>query len=265
MYSKQIGTPSPGFFVILVDQSDSMGEKYVDSADKASFAALAVNRTIYEILGSCRGERMKDRCHITVIGYGDKTELILGGPPSEIEKPPHGTKTLKKKIPDGAGGLVELEQELGIWVQPKHANGTPMAEAFTLAAELVEAWTRENQNNFPPIIINITDGAPNDPAATKTAAERLAGYGTTDGKVLIYNCHIADSGGPEIKLPANVSGLNSENAKLLFELSSVIPQELFSLAEQAGLAPQEGSRGFMMNASPENLTKMLVFGSMKMM
>ena len=93
MYSKLIGTPSPGFFVILLDQSDSMKEKYTDS-NKAEFAALAVNRTIYEILGSCRaGEKMKDRCHLTVIGYGEKTELIIGGRPSEIENPPHGKKS----------------------------------------------------------------------------------------------------------------------------------------------------------------------------
>jgi len=70
MYSKLIGASSPGLFVILVDQSGSMQEGY-GASNKAEFAALAVNRTIYEIVASCRkGEKVSDRCHITVIGYG---------------------------------------------------------------------------------------------------------------------------------------------------------------------------------------------------
>jgi len=260
MYSKLIGASSPGFFVILVDQSYSMKENYGDSS-KAEFAALAVNRTIYEIVASCRkGEKISDRCHITVIGYGEKTELIVGGRPSDIEKPPHGTKNFKKKVSDGAGGLIEIDWSLGIWVQPKYNNGTPMEDAFKLAAELVEAWTRDNPQSFPPIIINISDGEPNDPVASRQAAQRIAGFGTSDGNVLIYNCHIG-TGTPEIKLPASDASLPDANSRLLFEMSSVIPQELVPLAQNAGLITQPGSRGLIINATPEALTKLLVFGS----
>ena len=75
MYSKLIGSNSPGLFIILVDQSESMADPYADK-NKAEFAALAVNRTIYEILESCMaGQKIKDRCHITVIGYGVKTGM----------------------------------------------------------------------------------------------------------------------------------------------------------------------------------------------
>jgi hypothetical protein len=263
MYSKLIGTNSPGLLIILVDQSDSMSDKYADT-NKADFAALAVNRTIYEILANCEaGEKMKDRCHITVIGYGVKTEMIIGGMPSEIKSPPHGKETYKRKISDGAGGLVEVEQELGVWVKPTHGGGTPMAKAFELAAELVEAWTRDNPANFPPVVFNITDGAPDDAETAKKAADRLAGFGTADGKALIYNCHIGDSGGPEIKLPASEASLTDPNARLLFGMSSVIPRELFALAQNAGLTPQEGARNFVMNASPETFIKLLTFGSAK--
>ncbi|MEO0018034.1 MAG: hypothetical protein RLZZ522_1317 [Verrucomicrobiota bacterium] len=87
-----------------------------------------------------------------------------------------------------------------------------------------------------------------------------AGYGTSDGRVLIYNCHIG-TGSPEIKLPASDHGLPDANACLLYEISSVIPEELLPLAENAGLVPQPGARGLMVNASPEALTKLLVFGS----
>jgi hypothetical protein len=138
-----------------------------------------------------------------------------------------------------------------------------MGKAFEMAAELVEAWTRDNPDNFPPIVINITDGVPDDAEAAKQAAQRLAGFGTSDGKVLIYNCHIAESGGPEIKLPAGSASLTDPYAKLLFDMSSGIPQELFPLAQNAGLTPQDGSRAFVMNASPETFIKLLTFGSAK--
>ena len=261
MYSKLIGTNSPGLLIILVDQSDSMNDKYADT-NKANFAALAVNRTIYEILANCQaGEKMKDRCHITVIGYGVKTEMIIGGMPSEIKTPPHGKETYKRKVSDGAGGLVEVDQELGIWVKPTHGNGTPMAKAFELAAELVEAWTRDNAESFPPVVFNITDGVPDDAEAAKNAAQRLAGFATKDGNVLIFNCHIGDSGGPEVNLPASDASLTDPNARMLFGMSSVIPEEMFGLAQNAGQTPQEGSRGFGMNAKPETFIKLLTFGS----
>ena len=260
MYQKLIGTSSPGLFVILVDQSGSMEEAYGNST-KAEFAALAVNRTIYEIVAACRkGEKISDRCHITVIGYGERTELVLGGRPSEIEIPPHGTMSLTRKVPDGAGGLLDVEMKLGVWVQAKAGNGTPMQDALNLAADLVEAWTRDNPDNFPPVVINISDGEPNDAAATRAAAQRLAGYGTSDGRVVIYNCHIG-TGGTEVKLPASNNGLPDANARLLYDISSVIPEVLLPLAESAGLIPQSGARGLMVNASPDALTKLLVFGS----
>lgn len=135
-----------------------------------------------------------------------------------------------------------------------------MAKAFEMAAELVQAWTRDNPDNFPPVVFNITDGVPDDAEAAKQAAQRLAGFGTSDGKVLIYNCHIGNET-PKFILPASDASLTDPGAKLLFELSSILPQELFKLAQNADLNPQEGSRGFVMNASPETLIKLLTFGS----
>lgn len=178
--------------------------------------------------------------------------------------PPHGIKIFKKMVADGAGGLIEIDWGLGIWVQPEHNNGTPMEDAFKLAAELVEVWTRDNPDSFPPIVINISDGEPNDPAASRQEAERIAGFHTSDGNVLIYNCHIGTHT-PEIKLPASEAVLPDANSRLLFYMSSIIPQELVPLAQMGGLTTQPGSRGLIINATPEALTKLLVFasGSMK--
>ena len=265
MYSKLIGATSPGLIIILVDQSGSMGASY-GSSTRAEFAALAVNRTIYEIVASCRkGEKISDRCTVTVIGYGKSVSAVVAGSPSQIANPPHGTQTLKKQGSDGAGGLVEVDWNLGVWVKPEADNGTPMAEAMNLAADLAEAWTRDKPDNFPPIFINITDGEPNDwnsgaAPDTRAAAQRIARLSTNDGAALLYNCHIG-TGTQENKLPTSAASLPDDFARLLFDISSVIPEQLLPLARNSGLMAEQGSRGIIINASPEALTRLLVFGS----
>jgi hypothetical protein len=262
MYQKlPIGTHQPGLLIISIDQSQSMTDPY-EGTSKQDFAALAANRCIYEIMNACRsGEIIKDRCHIGVIGYGQNTDLLLGGRPSELEKEKKRMQVLKKKVPDGAGGLVEIEQKLPIYIEPQAENGTPMEKGFDLVGDLAEAWISENPNNFPPVVINITDGEPNDASKTERSAQRLLNLRTSDGNLLLLNAHIAVSAGQQIALPSNENGLPNEYARLLFRISSVLPEPMVNAARNAGFAPDPGARGFVMNAGAENLTKLLVFGS----
>src|SRR5271166_6088210 len=176
-----IGTHQPGLIVILVDQSASMLNPY-DGGNmaKKEFAALAVNRCIYEIMNACKsGESIKNRCYIGVIGYGEVTEVLVGGKPSQLGALVKRTQVLKKKVPDGAGSLVEIEQRLPIWIEPQAENGTPLDVAFDLTAELIHAWISENPDNFPPVVINITDGEPNNSSQAETAAQRLLRLATS--------------------------------------------------------------------------------------
>jgi uncharacterized protein YegL len=262
MYQKlPIGTNQPGLIVLLVDQSQSMTDPY-GGTSKQDFAALAVNRCIYEIMNACRsGEIIKDRCHIGVIGYGQNTDLLLGGRPSELGKEIKRTQVFKRKVPDGAGGLAEIEQKLPFWIEPGAQNGTPMEKGFDLVADLAQAWISENPHNFPPVVINITDGEPNNVAKAEASARNLLSLRTSDGTVLLLNAHIADSAGQEITLPNNEDGLPNEYARLLFRISSVLPEPMVNAAKNAGFAPDPGARGFVMNAGAETLTKLLVFGS----
>jgi uncharacterized protein YegL len=262
MYEKlPIGTHQPGLVLILIDQSQSMTNPY-GRTSKKDFAALAVNRCIYEIMNACQaGEMVKDRCTIGVIGYGKVTEVLVGGKPSELEALVQRIQVLRKKVPDGAGGLTEIDQKLPIWVEAQADNGTPMEEAFDLATQLIQAWISENPHNFPPIVINITDGEPNNRSQAETAARRLLSLATSDGNVLLLNAHIADAAAQEIKLPSNENGLPNDFARLLYQISSVLPQPLLREARNAGFEPDDNARGFVMNAGAETLTKLLVFGS----
>ena len=125
-----IGTANPGCIVILVDQSWSMTEDWGDGT-KAEVAALAVNRILEElVLDSQAGDEIKPRCHVSVIGYGERVECVVDGMISEVASSLLEVKKVKKSIPDGAGGIVEVEVEMPIWVQPEANNDTPMHEAF---------------------------------------------------------------------------------------------------------------------------------------
>jgi hypothetical protein len=265
-YSKlPIGQGNPGLIIILVDQSYSMNEPYIKGKSRAEYASSAVNRTIYNILLKCSaGATIKNRCHVGVIGYGASTNLAIAGWVSEIPAMKHGEEVCQVVEPDGSGGTVQTEEIVPIWIKAEAENGTPMAEAFDLASELVEAWTRDNPNNFPPIVINVTDGKPNDEATARQAAQRLVNYSTSDGNTLLFAAHIGDPSEGEIVLPASSHGLNSEYARFLYDTTSVIPSTLLGAAENAFGKTRKlegGTRGFVMNAGAQTLTKLLVFGS----
>jgi hypothetical protein len=219
-------------------------------------------RKSYAILNACKsGESIKDRCHIGVIGYGKVTEVLVGGKPSELEALVKRIQVLKKKVPDGAGGLTEIDQKLPIWVEARADNGTPMERAFDLATQLIQAWISENPHNFPPIVINITDGEPNNRSQAETAARRLLSLATSDGNVLLLNAHIADAAAQEIKLPSDENGLPNDFARLLYQISSVLPKPMLDAAFNAGFAPSPAARGLIVNASAETLTNLIAFGS----
>ena len=256
-----IGTSNPGCIVILVDQSWSMIEDY-GTGTKAEVAALAVNRILEElVLAGRAGDTIRDRCHVSVIGYGERVECVVDGMISEVASSLIEVKKVKKSIPDGAGGLVEVEVEMPVWLQLKANNGTPMHEAFEHAAEIIQRWCDDKPDGFPPIVINITDGAANYPDLTVDAARKVMNLHTTDGNVLVFNIHIANNK-HEVIFPHSTAQLEGDNfAEFLFDISSVLPEPLHEGAVAAGLPAEPDTRCFAYNAGPVMMIKILSFGS----
>ena len=261
MYKEQFSAGNPGFIVILIDQSASMSDPY-DNSTKAEFAALAVNKVVSEIITACTaGDLIKDRCYLAVIGYGASVKLVFLDKASDLAKNPN-TTTKKKKVSDGAGGLVEVDEIVRVFVTPTASGGTPMAEAFQQAYQGVEKFISGHPNSFPPTVINITDGEPNDFNSATNEAKKLAQLKTTDGNVIIINAHIDTKSGSKIELPHSNSGFSSNKfANFLFDISSVLPETLANRAKDLGFNIQSGSRGFAFNADAETLIKILDFGS----
>lgn len=263
MYSNvPIGTSNPGCIIILIDQSYSMSEAFSDGGTKAERATQAVNRVIEEIVLACRsGETIRDRCHISVIGYGDQVHCLVDGMVSEIAKPRIGVEKVKKLIPDGAGGTIEIESEMPIWIEPEADNGTPMHTAFEQAAEIVENWISDRPDSFPPIVVNVTDAEASEENLTADNARSIMNLQTTDGAALVFNLHIANNKNTSI-LPNDKTHLAGDRfAEFLFDISSPLPQPLFALAQERRFSPEPGARCFGYNADETLMIRLLEFGS----
>jgi len=256
-----IGTSNPGCIVILVDQSWSMSDPF-GGGRKDEQAARAVNSVIEEIIFACRaGDEIKDRCHVSVIGYGKEVSCVVDGMASEVAAAIVRTEKGKKLIPDGVGGVLEIEVEMPVWLESMAYNGTPMHEAFERAYDIVERWIAVRPDSFPPVVINITDGAASDPDSTAAAARKIINLGTTDGNILVFNIHIANSVYQAV-LPHDTTQFNGDNlTEFLFDISSALPQPLIEAAKEVGLSAEPGARCFAYNADEALMIRLLQFGS----
>jgi len=262
MYQEQLSSSKPGLIIIMIDQSGSMSDSYAGST-KAKFAALAVNRVIAEIITACTvGDEIRDRCYVAAIGYGNGVNVMFLDKISDLAKNPK-TVTVKKKVSDGAGGLVEVDEIVRVFVDDTASGGTPMTEAFQHAYKGVEKFISNNPNSFPPIVINITDGEPNSTDTTTTEANKLAQLKTSDGNLIVMNAHISTASAGKIELPSNNAGFSGNKfANFLFDISSVLPDTLANRAKETGFNVESGSRGFVFNADSETLIRILNFGSL---
>lgn len=264
MYSNvPIGTSNPGCIVILIDQSWSMEESFSDGGTKAERATQAVNSVIESIVLVCRsGEIIRGRCHVSVIGYGERVDCLLDGMITEVAEALIEVKRVKKRVPNEDGDLVETDVQAPIWLEPKASNGTPMHEAFQHATEIVENWISHRPDSFPPIVINITDAMASDMVLTTDSARKVMNLKTSDGAVLVFNLHIANNQN-RIVLPNDKTQLAGDSfAEFLFDISSPLPETLAGSAQRAGLAPEPGARCFAYNANETLMIQLLEFGSL---
>jgi hypothetical protein len=271
MYSAEISRANPTCFVFLLDQSASMQDRIGGgpARRKCDVVADALNRLLSELAIKCaKEEGVRDYFYISVIGYGAGVGPALSGqlagrdlvPLSEVASAPARLETRTKKVPDGAGGLVDQDVKFPVWVDPVANNGTPMSAAFTQAQSIVSSWLVEHPGCFPPVVLNLTDGASTD-GDPSFAAESVRQLASTDGSVLLFNLHVSDDSATPITFPDSDLSLPNEYAKGLFNLSSMLPPGMWSYAQQQGIPVSEGSRGFVFNADMTSIVQFLDIGT----
>ncbi len=244
-YEAQISRSSPTAFLFVVDQSGSMSDTMASAKSKAEFVSDALNRTIMDFVIRCRkADRVRDYFDVGFLGYGGNGVSngfsgALGttflNPISAIEQNPVRVEDRKKKMDDGAGGILETSIKFPVWFEPKASGGTPMREALTRAAEELVAWCDAHPASYPPTVLHVTDGESTD-GDPEEIATHLTQIRTNDGELLMFNIHVSSLGADPIRFPSSTSGLPDNYAKLLFRMSSQLPEHLIRFAREKGNA-----------------------------
>jgi len=269
-YSAAIDRSNPSAFIFVIDQSGSMDEKMETGQTKSEFVADVLNKTLYQLVIRCtRADGVRNYFEVGVVAYGGSgigsgfrgalgTGLLH--PLAAIEANPLRVEERKKRVPDGAGGLVDQAVKFPVWFDPVSDGGTPMCEALRQNAELMVQWCDSHQKSYPPTVIHVTDGASTD-GDPEQIAETLKRISTEDGQALLFNLHISTAGGEAIIFPASESVLPDANSGMLFRMSSPLPPHLVSAAKEKYPAATSESRFFGYKAGHEGIVDFFDIGT----
>jgi len=269
-YSAEISRSNPTAFLFLIDQSGSMSDKMSSGRSKAQQVADVLNRTLATLITRCtKSEGTRDYFEIGVIAYGASgayngfsgalSSSILH-PISAIESSPLRIEERYKKVDDGAGGIIEQPIKFPIWFEPQSSGGTPMCQAITSAAVELVSWCDSHPDCYPPTVLHITDGESTD-GSPEQLSSQLKQIQTNDGQVLLFNLHVSSKEDSPVEFPSAESGLADDFAKLLFRMSSQLPEHLIRFAQEKGFQVGMESRGFMFNADAVQIVDFFDIGT----
>lgn len=270
-YQAPIQRTDPTALLFLVDQSSSMGDRMAGSErTKAQIVADVLNKSLMQLVTRCaRADGIRDYFDIGVIGYGaGGAQNALGGtlaqkvlnPISAIEANPVRVEERHRKVDDGAGGVIEQTVKFPVWFEPQANGGTPMCAAITRAAEVLAAWCDSHPNSYPPTVLHITDGESTD-GSPEQLTDGLRQFQTTDGNILFLNLHVSSSAAQPNPYPSSEAGLVDQYAKLLFKMSSILPEHLVKYAQSKNLTVSRESRGYIFNADASEVVDFFDIGT----
>ncbi len=270
-YSAEISRTNPTCFLFLIDQSASMLEPFGGQSErqKADGVGDAINRLLQNLVHKCsKSEGIRDYFVVGLVGYGGRVVPAFGGnlagkplvPVSELAHNPLRIEERKRKVDDGAGGVLEVSFKFPVWYEARPTGKTPMCQALNLAREYLDKFIQQFPGSYPPMVINITDGqsTDGDPVPPAQALQSLA---TSDGNVLVLNAHVSAVQARPLDFPSSEAGLPDPFARQLFRMSSALPPRLFEAAKAEGFAVQPGARGFVFNADLVSVIRFLDVGT----
>ncbi len=278
-YDAEISRANPGCILFMIDRSGSMEDPFFGTIEgaqvgqqqtKAQGVADAINRLLSTIVIRCtKEEGARDYFDVGVLGYGESVgpafSGALAGRPlvriSEVADNPARVETRTRRIPDGAGGLVEEQVNFPVWFDAVQKGGTPMSQAFRQAFDVLQKWVGEHPTSFPPILVHLTDGESTDGDPT-SAAQAVRGLSTANGSALVFNCHLSSERAPKVLFPGSESELPpAKFAPLLFGISSELPPSLADAARSEQLTTSQQPRGFVFNGDLVDVIRFLDIGT----
>jgi hypothetical protein len=275
-YVAEISRDRPGCILFLLDQSQSMSEPFAGDTRTSKAHALsdAINKLLMSLILRCTqnvNEGPRNYFDVGVIGYGSSWD---GGPGPCLGGALKGRELVSMRdladnflrveertrmITDRDGGLVQTKVKFPVWFDPVAEDGTPMLEAVELACDILRPWIGEHKRSYPPVVINITDGGPNDDPTS--VASRLMALETDDGNVLLYNLYLSGLAASPLLFPASSSGLPDDFARMLFQMSSPVPPRIQKELRLEGYSIESAARGFVFNSDAVALIQFLDIGT----
>lgn len=243
IYDAEINRKQPSAFVFMIDQSGSMNfSKQMYKGEIKSYSQIVsemINGLLNELIGRCtKSSGVRDYFDICVLGYGGRDSI--GAYPiwegnlkgkewvniSELkDNAKYETKTVVKTI---RGKSKTTSLNVPYWFKPVGNNLTPMGATFKKAHDLLSKWIKKDnhENSYPPVVINITDGAQTDCSGDELIeySKKVQALNTKDGNVLVLNCHISNDGNPSIFPYSSDELPNDLYAQRLYEMSSIMPK-----------------------------------------
>ena len=276
-YTADISRANPACFLFLIDQSGSMSGALAGQPGqrKMDQAADAINRILDTVAQRCsQGMDIRDYFHIGIIGYNTDgsgrptiTSALQGTSPEQpfmsISQVVDVAEVEERQVreSDGAGGLVEVSRRFPIWLRPHAEYGTPMCRALEIAAQALQQWVGQYPDSFPPIVINVSDGAASD-GNPEGPAQSIANLQTSDGNALLFNVHLSEIAATPVQYPDQEELLPQDDyAQTMFRISSALPESSRSQATSLDLPVNEDSRGYVFNADMVALVQFLDIGT----
>lgn len=246
------------------------------SARKCDELAKAVNAWLYNMSIRASGdEGIRDYMDVGLIGYRtDQQATPIIGPAlvgplagrelvsvTDIGNQPARIDSVMQQIEDEeTGEMIEFPSDSPIWIDPVAEGSTPMCHVLYHAYNLLNQWIGQHPDSFPPIVIHISDGESQD-GDPIPYADAVKGLATSDGNVLLFNCHLSMSAGNQVAFPSTPDGMPDPLAEVLFNMSSVLPEPFYQSAVAEGMPLQPGARGMAFNADMVVLVKFLDMGT----
>jgi uncharacterized protein YegL len=269
----EISRDNPSCFLFLIDQSGSMEDEIAIGSEVQQLAngvADSINMWLQELSIKCaKSEGVRDYYSVGVLGYGKKVapgfvgalagrELI---PISEIADNPARLDERTKKVPDGAGGIVDQSVRIPVWFEPVAEGGTPMCRAAGEAKRILQDWIAEHPDSYPPTVIHITDGESTDGNPTSPLQE-LTDLSTSDGNVMLFNIHLsAKENAESVTFSDSPDDLPDTYSRMLFETASLLNPTMRALAKEHGFDTSEESRCFVLNGDLVLLVQAIDIGT----
>ncbi|MCC6979802.1 MAG: VWA domain-containing protein, partial [Candidatus Melainabacteria bacterium] len=84
---------------------------------------------------------------------------------------------------------------------------------------------------------------------------------STDGEVLLFNLHLSSSKEKAIEYPSSDENLPDDHSKLLYSMSSLLPEYMQKMLSAEGLPVTYYTRGFVFNADLVSVIRFLDIGT----